>query len=99
MRENEWCTLTLDTKLGLVISEKMTEINVKQVAQHGDHDVVIVTITNSKNITLQKQRSIWEKRGGKKITKLTLQHNTQHSIKQSYPGTCSSAPHSANFET
>ena len=50
MRKYKRGALSLDSKLALVVSQKVTKINVEQVTEHGDHDVVIVTITDTQNI-------------------------------------------------
>jgi hypothetical protein len=103
MGEDERSSLALDAKLGLVVPQKMSKVNVKQVAQHRDHDVVIVTIADSQHVTFLKKKKKKKKKSATHEANeqniLTLRHNTPRSTWQNCPGILSFAPRSASFET
>lgn len=49
--ENKWRPLSFDSEFFLVVAQKMAKVNVKEFAIFSDHDIVIVSVADSKYIS------------------------------------------------
>jgi hypothetical protein len=41
--EDEWSTLTLDTKLLLEVTKEVTKVDVEEMSCFGNHDIIVVS--------------------------------------------------------
>ena len=48
-KKDEWCAFTIESKFGFEVPQKVAEVNVEEVPSLFNHDVVCVTVANTKH--------------------------------------------------